>query len=546
MLRFIIPAFFIISISFPGFSQKTPAKRVVDPKEAELKYFNENYKEALADYLILLEAEPGNEKYNFIIAVCYLKSNIDKKKAIPYLETILKAENKESDALYMLARAYHYAERFDDAIKTYTAFKERGKGTSDYLKNVDHDIQYCYNAKEITKFPINVTFENLGRNINSEYPEYYPFVPADESFLLFNTKRQGLGNLMDLNGAFTSDIYISKVTEGIFQKGKSISPSINTTDGEEEVVGLSANGDYMAMYFDNLSGFGDIFICESDKSRNFRKPEAPGKNINSSGVEMSASITSDGNTIYFTSDRKGGLGGTDIYVSRRLPSGEWGEAQNLGPVVNTEYDEDFPTVSDDERVLYFSSKGHTSIGGFDIFKVIKEDETSPWSSLRNIGYPINNAEDNMNLRFSKSGRYGYISALRQEGIGDLDIYRVTFNDVEPLYTVLKGWISSADSTKKIDFKNIIISVEDSKTNDLIGNYLPSPAGSYVIALPPGSYTVLTELEGFNTAKETVNIMDKISYKTEIEKNIKLLPKGYQPPTSVKKDTKATGTKPEKK
>lgn len=513
--------------ALPVFSQD---EKKTDPFAAEQKFISENYEGALEDYLSLLEKDPKNDKYNYNIAICYLNTNINKTKAIPYLEIITHKAKYDPNAMYLLGRAYHYAYRFDDAIKAYTTFKQTGRGNADNLKDVDRQIQFCINAKELIKFPLNVTFENLGANINSPYADYYPFVPSDEAFILYNTRRPDDASIEPkADGTFPAAIYIAKVTDGNFIKSKNIGPPISKKDGEQEVIGLSANGELMLLYYTNLKGVGDIYITSTDKNKAFKTAEKLPDNINSSKAEeIAACISTDGTVLYFASTRAGGLGGTDLYMSKKLPNGSWGPAQNLGPDINTPYDEDFPNLSADGKILYYSSNGLTTMGGYDIFKAELDPEKKQFSNPKNLGYPINTPEDNYNFRVSSNGRYGYISALREGGMGDLDIYRVTFKEVEPEYSVIKGDITSADSTQKLNFADVFISVSDSKTQELVGNYLPNQnTGRYVIVLSPGTYDISIEANGFQPLTEKVTILDKSSYKFEITKHINLVPEGYQ-------------------
>ncbi|MGL4597747.1 MAG: hypothetical protein ACRCYO_09470, partial [Bacteroidia bacterium] len=229
-----------------------------------------------------------------------------------------------------------------------------------------------------------------------------------------------------------------------------------------------------------------------------------------------------GNTLYFASDRPGGFGGLDLYISKRLPTGKWSPATNLGAAINTAYDEDFPNLSPDGKILYFSSKGHSSMGGYDIFKAEIDIMTQAFSSVKNIGYPINTPEDNSNFRISSNGRYGYVAMRREDGLGDLDIYRVEFNDIEPSYAVVTGQISPKTAGSKLNNSEIFMTVYNMKTNELVGNYIPnSNTGRYVIILAPGIYAITVEAPGFKTYQTELNILDKSSFKTEIEQEISL-------------------------
>ncbi|MBI2271366.1 MAG: PD40 domain-containing protein [Bacteroidetes bacterium] len=515
---------FFILILFPYtdlFAQQPVENKFSDFKTAEEKMKWGNYEGALDDFLTILEKEPRNMECNYNIGVCYLNSNINKTKAIPYLEKVLRTNDFDQNARYLMGRAYHFAYRFDDAIKAYTAFKEAGKGKPENLKEVDRQVQECINAKELMKFPLKVTFENLGLTVNSPFADYYPFIPKDESFLVFNSKRSGTGTEVNIDGAYPPTIFISNVKNGQYTKAQVVGPPITLGDGNEEVIGLSGQGDKMLLYYFK-DGKGDIYMSITDANKVFTKARILGDNVNSKGHEIAASVTSEGDAIYFASNRPGGIGGVDIYVSRILPNGSWGSAENLGPEINTNQDEDFPNISPDGKTLYFSSKGHTSMGGYDIFKADRDEEARKWIAVKNVGYPINTPEDDMNLRMSENGRYAYISALREKGIGDLDIYRVTFDDVEPQYSVIRGVFDSYDPKKKVNPADVFITVTDNKTQEIYGNYLPNKTnGHYVIILPPGTYRMEVEAAGFQTHAEIVNVLDKSSLDTEVNKDITL-------------------------
>lgn len=501
-----------------------------DPFIADKKFNSGNYESALEDYLSLLEDDSKNDKYNYNIAICYLNTNINKTKAIPYLEILTRKPKFDPNAMYLLGRAYHYAYRFDDAIKTYNVFKQTGRGNAINLGDVDRQIQFCINAKELMKFPLDVKFENLGANVNSPYADYYPFVPSDESFIIFNTRRPDEGAAITKeDGTYPAAIYISKVIEGSFVKSKNIGPPIAKKEGEQEIIGLSATGEIMLLYYTNFKGVGDIYSTTTDKNKSFKPAYKLDVNINSTKAEeIAACISTDGSILYFASNREGGNGGTDLYLSRKLPDGKWGPPQNMGAEINTPYDEDFPNVSADGKIVFFSSNGHTTMGGYDIFKADFNTETNQFSNPKNVGYPINTPEDNFNFRISSNGRYGYIAALRDGGFGDLDIYRVTLNEVEQQYSVINGNISSSDSTQKLIFSDVFITVTDTKSLEVVGTYLPNPnSGSYVMVLSPGNYEINLEANGFQSITEKITVLDKSSFKFEISKNIQLNPDGFQ-------------------
>lgn len=492
----------------------------VSPEKAAAKFKAGNYEEALEDYIQLLSEEPRNEVYNYNIGVCYLNGNTNKGKAVSYLEIVTRKEKHDPNADYLLGRAYQYVNRFDDAIATFKKFKQEAKGTVFNLVDADLQIQHCINAKELMKFPVDVIFQNLGADINSEYNDYYPFVTSNESFIIYNTKRPEKNAIKLENGTFNNSIYISKVENGQYVKANPIGSPINKGNEGMEVIGLSENGDYILLYMPEGAGKGNIYLSKLDVKGLYSKPEKLDAKINAGGEEIAATITDDGNTIYFASNRKGGFGGTDIYVCKKLGK-KWLEPKNVGHEINTPYDEDFPNLSPDGKILFFSSKGHTSMGGYDIFKSTINEANQSFSSPKNIGYPINTTDDDMNFRISKNTKYGYIASAKAGGKGDFDIYRVSFNDVETDYSVVIGEFSTKDNSE-INYSDVFISVNDNISKELVGNYLPNPAnGRFVVILPPGKYQMNIEAPGFKLITKNIEIQDKVSYQAEINMKIEL-------------------------
>ncbi|MBL7935898.1 MAG: PD40 domain-containing protein, partial [Bacteroidia bacterium] len=290
----------------------------VTPEIAANKMKVGNYEDALVDYLELLNDDPKNETFNYNAGVCYLNSSVNKGKAVPYLEIVTRKEKHDPNADYLLGRAYQFANRFDDAVAAFKKFKADAKGTVFNLVDADLQIQHCINAKELMKYPVDVIFQNLGSNINSAYSDYYPFVTSNESFIVYNTKRPEKNAEKLENGTYKNSIYISKVVNGEYTKASPIGAPINVGNAGIEVIGLSETGDNILLYMPEGSGKGNIYISKLDAKGMYGKPEKLDAKINSGGDEIAASISSDGNTLYFASNRKGGIGGTDIYVCKKV------------------------------------------------------------------------------------------------------------------------------------------------------------------------------------------------------------------------------------
>ncbi len=428
-----------------------------------------------------------------------------------------------------LGRAYHYANRFVEAIKTYNKYKEKTKDKNE-IDLVNRLIEQCHNGAELVKRPLNITFENLGKTINCEFPDFYPIISPDESILFFTTRRKSpSGQMPEFDGLYPSDIFSVEIKGGKPGKAQTIGNVVNT-NLDEQVVDVSDDGTIMLFYIDHIDLFGDIWISRRlNNKMPWLTPEPLPENINS-GLETSASIyknpLTEEEVLLVASSRPGtaenpNYGETDIYISRKLPNGFWSEPKNIGSNINTKYKEEFPQFSEDGKTLFFASQGHSSMGNFDIFKSVWDEVENEWSSPKNLGYPINTADDNLSISFTSGSRIAYLSSMREGGIGDLDVYRVVLEDVEAKETIYKGYVSSADTLSKI--RSVKIEIINKSSSELYGVYIPDPNNCYyVMALPPGKWTMNVKAEGYTPYSEDITIFDAVlKFSPEVTKNIKL-------------------------
>jgi hypothetical protein len=536
MKKYSFLLFLNFSLALHTFSQSQNDKDKLSPGE----YFNINdYNRALAGYLQLWPKDQSNIQINGNIAICYLNVNDDKSKALPYLHYILKQGQNDEEVTFMLGQAYMYAYKFDEALKFFNVF--RSKTNPKNFEMADLFITYCNNAKIMVTQPLNVTFENLGKEINSKYPDYYPFVISNEGVLYYTSRREtNTGNISSWEGYYTSDIYYSKVLNGVFTKARNLGTMVNTAE-DEQCVYVTPDGKNMVIYQDNekLGVSGDLFLSSLGKSKTFPKPTGLNSPLNTSDLELEGCTTSDLKTMIISTDRKGGLGETDLYMLKQLPNGEWATPVNLGPNINTKYREAFPVYDEISHTLYFASEGPKSMGGFDIFKSVYDSLSKSFGPAVNMGYPINTPEDNMEFTFAGNHRDGYISAVRPEGYGDLDIYKVTFNDVEIKQTVLKGTIMTEDSVSNL---TATITVYDAVSNEEIGSKEIEGRAKYLFLLKPGKYSLKVTADNLQEYRENITIFDKSDYAMEKEKNIILLRPGS---TGNKPDQKKPKPKPAK-
>lgn len=520
--------------------------------EAEQYFVDENYSAALPLYLKLDSIQKGNADINFKIGFCYLNSSTYKPKAIPYLEEAIKniSENytggnlKETTApvssYYYLAKAYHLNYEWDKAIATYQKYidvlgSDVKKNAQD-IEDTQHDIETCKFGKELVKTPIKVIITNLGPNVNSEFPDFSPVVSLDEQTLIFTSRRKGGATDEKLpNGQYLEDIYVSHFVNDQWEKAVPIGPNINTAK-HEATINLSADGQKLLIYRD-LDG-GNIYVSELQGSE-WSVPvllEAP---VNTASWEPHACLTSDNRALYFVSDRQGGIGGRDIYKCLRLPNGKWGPAQNLGDRINTKYDEDGIFIHPDGKQIYFSSKGHQSMGGFDIFTSKIDDENGNWSAPVNYGYPVNTPDDDVFLITSVDGKRAYFSSDKEEGLGEKDIYMIDFPEFIPRdITVLIGKIVN-NSGGSISSNEIYII--NTTTNDTIQVLnANSTTGKYGANLPVGSsYKTVYTMNGKEFFSEVLDAPKNAGYNV-LNREV---PFGAGSPGAEKTPPPVTDTKP---
>lgn len=491
-------------------------------KDAKFSMGDKNYSLALEKYRKLLELKPDNEEYNYYFGKCAALSIKRIDAGIKSLEKVKSSTNLNVDLYYYLGILYQSSYKFQKSIAAEKTFieKENSKPKKDEnkIKYAKHFIEQCKNAQNLMKNPVKISFKNLGANVNSSQDDYNPFVSEDESFLIYSSNKSFDSDY----GVFVSNIYTSFPTDSGWTFAKT-QKRINTYDNEV-LYSVSPDGKNILLG-QGLDDAMDI-VHVLHKGRMFKVDELNPifGYVNSKFKETGATITNDKKTLFFSSTREGGKGGSDIYMMKLQPNNEWSLPQNIAEL-NTEYDEVLPNLSADEKSLYFASKGHNSMGGFDIFVSNWDEENNKWGKPVNLGYPINTVKDNMTICFPKDKKHAYISANRKGGEGGLDIYRITFNDVDERYTILKGTIHIGDAhANKLYEKtdgDLEVSIFDNQEN-LYGKYSVNLKGYFIAALPKGDYVLKVELPDKNLKySQKVSIKDKNEYVFELKSDIYL-------------------------
>lgn len=509
-------------ISISVFGKKKDASKF---ERANESYKAGNYFEALPLYLELYKSDTANANLAYLVGDCYMRARDGKANALPYfikasasISSSYKPGNVDEKnapifAYKLLGDAYHIHSDFDKAIQSYENYKTQLSQNHNKdkinLADADRKIAMCVSGKKLIAQPVRVKIENLGNIMNSPYADYSPVITADQSTMIFTSRRkESTGGKTYDGGHFYEDIYISNNVNSIWSPAVNIGAPINTEDNEA-TVGLSPDGQQILIYKDD-NGDGNIYSTSLDGDV-WSVPVKMNANINSKYWEPSAFISADGQSIYFTSDRPGGFGGRDIYKSEMTEKADWGKAVNMGSMINTPYDEDAPFIHPDGVTLFFSSNGHNTMGGFDVFYSTLSDDGSKWLAPVNVGYPVNSPDDDIFYVVSADKKKAYYSSFKEGGLGEKDNYVITFLDEQkaPL-VLLKGLVKDSEGNVP---KEVIITVTDNETGKVVGTYNPNKkTGQYLFVLAAGkNYNIAYEGEGYLFYSENREVPKNTNY-----------------------------------
>ena len=499
----------------------------VDLEKSANEFFKSlKYRSAQEAYSVLDSIKPGNPVVTYRLGVSYLHNGFKKKALDCFIKVSQNHQNCPIEYLYYLGKAYHYNHNFDLAWEQFNEYKNyvvsHHLGNKEKLIDIDRRMEVCKSAKEIMGKPLDIKITNIGSLVNSPYAEYTPIVTADEQKMYFTARKPNTtGGLKDTyDEDYFEDIYVSEKTGIGWGTPKSVGEHINTMN-HDAIVSITDDGQKLIVYkhvhnemFDTYSG--DLFYSDLEGNQ-WTDPQPFDNNINTIHWEPSAHLNSDENLLFFSSNKHGGFGGTDIYVSSKLPDGKWSVAENLGPKINTMYDDDAPFMMPDGKTLYFSSMGHKNIGGHDIFKSEK-DSLGNWTTPQNLGYPINTPDDDLYFSWSADGKRIYFSSIREEiGASNSDIYMAELSKSAEHVVVLKG-ISYNSATKSPT--SVKITTTNLTTGKLVSEHHSNEAtGKYVIVLPEGkNYKITLEKNGYLFQSFNLEVPESKSY-IELEKNI---------------------------
>lgn len=544
--------------NFPG--KKKELKEVKKALKLADKYMQTlpapMYTQALEQYLLAQDLNPNNAQVNYMLGLCYMNTT-QKFKALNHFQTAYELDkNAFPDIDYRIGRGLHLAMDWDGAIKSYKKAKRKlnKRANPDDLADIEKKIAECETGKEMVKDVKKVWIDNLGENINSQYPEYGMVLTADASEIFFTSRRPNTtgGKTSPYDDFYYEDIYTSnRYGSKNWSSTQNVGEPLNTK-GHDAAVALSPDGSKMIIYLDDK---GDGNLYESMRTGDtWSAPQGFNKEINSKYHESSAWYSPDGNQLYFVSERpvRQGQGAKDkdIYVATWNEIDEkWDNVVRLPDNVNTEYDEDGVFAHPDGKTIYFSSKGHNTIGGYDVFKSTRQEDGT-WSDPVNLGYPINTTDDDVFFTVAANGRDGYMTSYREDGMGDKDLYKITMiedkapilagedmllaNEDAPIQAAAMEPLVNASGSKLMILKGIVrdaltkepikssIELVDNGANVKISEFgSDAKSGRYLVALPGGKdYGIAVTAPGYLFHSENFNVKESDGYK-EVELDIYL-------------------------
>ena len=450
--------------------------------EAEFWFEEGNYKLALAEYMKLENKYPDEQVLIFRIGVCLVNLPDGVEESLQYLQRVDKNVFKKSDLEFQLARSLHMNCKFQEAMDLFTSFMNSKYGTKEQKTEAKHFIENCKNGIELSKNPIDVKIENIRKPVNTFNSEYVPLISSDESHLFFTYRGiRSVGGIQPIKGdkTYTSeyfeDIMMSvKDSMGYWSEPVLLPENINTL-GNDACVAISGDAQEMYMFRSIPGDEGTLYRSQLNGTV-WSDPEKLQGKINTEYWEGSITITADGRTAYFSSERPGGKGGRDIYSAKLQADGSWGNIQNMGDAINTRFDDDAPFIHPSGEFLVFSSEGHNSIGGYDIFRTELVND-SLWGTPVNLGFPLNTPRHDKFYVLTANGKYGYYSSGKLGGEGQLDIYRVEpgITGKKIVLVLVKGQVTLNDAPVEaqieVNYTNSGVSQGLYRSNSASGKYL---------------------------------------------------------------------------
>ncbi len=486
--------------------------------EALLLYEEENYALAYPIVEQIYLHHPNEVFLKYTLGKLSLTRSDKHDVALKLLEESYAANPKIDNIHYDLARANHYNYQFDKAEEHINVFLSQKKISPEEKSKASLLKNYIQNARFFYSNPTKAKVNNIGKPLNSGWEEYVPVITTDEATIVFTYRgekskggRQNASLLPDPKGLFYEDVFISEKVLNEWAEPKPIE-TINT-NSHDAAIAVSPDGSMLFIYKDDGITHGDIYVSYALGNNEFTPPQQLKGEVNSYSWEGSCSITVDGKTLYFSSERPGGYGKKDIYKATLMPDSSWGNVTNLGSNVNTSDDDDAPFIHPDGITLYLSSKGHNSMGDYDIFVTQLNINDSTFMKPKNLGYPINTPSDDIYFVLSASGEHAYYSSARPDGVGLKDIYFIetNFDSIRPVHMLVYGNVLLDKKPVPSDITAYII--KDNKEEVYYQTQTKEGKKKYLINLPAGyDFKIECKLDSNSSRSFTISTKNLSAYK----------------------------------
>lgn len=484
----------------------TNKKAIKNYRQAEQHYFNRNYGEALEYINRSLRVDASFLEAWMLLGAIHFDLKENEQAVDAYKKVLALDSTAVSIVYYMLGDLYYEEANYSEAVSHYKLFLQCNNISEKQQEMAKERLEHARIAKHAVENP-TFTPINLGEAINTSADEYINFVDETES-VLYVTRKELQDEWAANKKVYKEDFYIARSAADSWSEPIQLKADWK---GQYNAGGMSLSVDGRSMYFTGCYWPGGLGSCDLYVSKrigdSWQAPHNIGKPINTSDWESQAVVSSDGSKLYFASRRSGGKGGSDIWMSVRLKSGRWSPAVNLGDSINTNGNEMAPFLHADGQTLYFSSDGHGGLGGYDLF-ISRKDFSGQWTKGKNIGYPINSPDDELNIFINLEGTKAWLSSNRSKGSGGFDVYVV---DTDPLFkpsrvVFLKGKVLDASSGVPLGAHVILsdlqkgIGIDSTQADPVTGYFLLAlhPHQNYAVNIAEKGYLMYSENLDFNT------------------------------------------------
>ncbi|MCK9423164.1 MAG: OmpA family protein [Bacteroidales bacterium] len=488
------------------------------------RYQVKNTEEALSDLKKAITADPLFTEA-FILQGDIYNDDRQFEKAIESYQTAINTNKPFSPALFsIIATIQLNLGRYTDAQFNFQRFLESGYIPENKKQQAEQGLKVCAFAINNIAHPVPFLPVNLGDSINSPYDDYVNILTADEELLYFTRKNPSSAKSEDKRQDYEEDFYVSHRIDSTWSEAIPLGPPVNT-NGNEGALTISPDGNFLFFAAcDRPDGYGSCDIYWAKRiGDHWTVPQNMGPRINSPQWDSQPSFSSDGKTLYFASKRPGGKGSSDIWNSQLQPDGQWSEPVNLGDSINTKAEEMAPFIHPDDQTLYFSSKGHLGMGGLDLF-FSRKIGIGTWGQPVNMGFPINTQANEISIIVNAKGNMAYISSDLPGGKGGQDIYKFPlYKEAQPVATsYLKGIVFDQETKKRMAARFELIDLETSQT--VVESVSDPLSGEFLLLLPSEkNYALNVSREGYLFFSENFSLRGTNSSIHPLLRNIPLKP-----------------------